>query len=95
MHQIFGPHADPVSCLAWSPDDSILLTASEAVIKMWSMQSLEAIATLSKHEYPIGALAWLPNGVEFVSGGMDLKVYFWVGFRLARRGQTSNDELPC
>ncbi|GAA5910271.1 uncharacterized protein JCM6883_001136 [Sporobolomyces salmoneus] len=77
VHKVFGPHSDPVSCLAWSPDDSILLTASESVIKMWSMQSLEAIATLSKHDYPIGALAWLPNGLEFVSGGMDLKVYFW------------------
>ncbi|GAA5987610.1 hypothetical protein JCM5350_001895 [Sporobolomyces pararoseus] len=77
IHKVLGPHSDPVSCLAWSPDDSILLTAAESVIKMWSMQSLEAIATLSKHSYPIGALAWLPNGLEFVSGGMDLKVFFW------------------
>lgn len=77
VHKVLGPHSDPVSCLAWSPDDSILLTAAEAVIKMWSMQSLEAIATLSQHSYPIGALTWLPNGLEFVSGGMDLKVFFW------------------
>ncbi|GAA5877585.1 hypothetical protein JCM16303_003387 [Sporobolomyces ruberrimus] len=77
VHKVLGPHADPVSCLAWSPDDSILLTAAESVIKMWSMQTFEAIATLSRHDYPIGALAWLRNGLEFVSGGMDLKVYFW------------------
>ncbi|GAA5932775.1 uncharacterized protein JCM15063_002199 [Sporobolomyces koalae] len=77
VHKVLGPHQDPVSCLAWSPDDSILLTAAETIIKMWSMQSLECIATLARHDYPIGALAWLPNGLEFVSGGMDLKVYFW------------------
>lgn len=58
---------------------------------MWSMQSLECIATLSRHDYPIGALAWLPNGLEFVSGGMDLKVYFWVRKRLSSQVCISTD----
>lgn len=93
VHKILGPHPDPVSCLAWSPDDSILLTAAEMVIKMWSMQSLECIATLSRHDYPIGALAWLPNGLEFVSGGMDLKVYFWVRLALSSQVCLSTDFL--
>ncbi|GAA5867882.1 hypothetical protein JCM1840_003474 [Sporobolomyces johnsonii] len=73
----FREHADPVSCVAWSPDDSILLTAAETVIKMWNTETGVCIATLSRHEYPIGALVWLPDGQGFVSGGMDLKVYFW------------------
>ncbi|GAA5934008.1 hypothetical protein JCM1841_002048 [Sporobolomyces salmonicolor] len=74
---IFREHTDAVSCVAWSPDDSILLTAAETVIKMWNTETGVCIATLSRHEYPIGALAWLPDGQGFVSGGMDLKVYFW------------------
>jgi len=38
LDKVFREHADPVSCLAWSPDDSILLTAAEAVIKMWNTE---------------------------------------------------------
>ncbi|BGP45859.1 hypothetical protein JCM10450v2_001694 [Rhodotorula kratochvilovae] len=77
LDKVFREHADPVSCLAWSPDDSILLTAAEAVIKMWNTETGSCIATLARHEYAIGALAWLPDGRGFVSGGMDSKLYFW------------------
>ncbi|GAA6062457.1 hypothetical protein JCM10212_005360 [Sporobolomyces blumeae] len=73
----YREHSDPISCLAWSPDDSVLLTAAETVIKMWSLDQGRCIATLARHDYPIGALAWLTDGQGFVSGGMDLKVYFW------------------
>ncbi|KPV75622.1 uncharacterized protein RHOBADRAFT_13767 [Rhodotorula graminis WP1] len=77
LDKVFRNHADPVSCLAWSPDDSILLTAAEAVIKMWNTETGSCIATLVRHEYAIGALAWLPDGRGFVSGGMDSKLFFW------------------
>ncbi|KWU44917.1 WD40 repeat-like protein [Rhodotorula sp. JG-1b] len=75
--KIFREHADPVSCIAWSPDDSILLTAAEAIIKMWNTETGVCIATLARHDYAIGALAWLPDGRGFVSGGMDSKICFW------------------
>ncbi|GAA5843715.1 hypothetical protein JCM9279_000115 [Rhodotorula babjevae] len=77
LDKVFRDHADPVSCLAWSPDDSVLLTAAEAVIKMWNTETGSCIATLARHEYAIGALAWLPDGRGFVSGGMDSKLFFW------------------
>lgn len=38
LEKILREHADPVSCIAWSPDDSILLTAAEAIIKMWNTE---------------------------------------------------------
>lgn len=34
--KLFSEHADPIACLAWSPDDTILLTAAESTIKMWN-----------------------------------------------------------
>ncbi|GAA5986718.1 hypothetical protein JCM11641_007751 [Rhodosporidiobolus odoratus] len=77
VDKVLREHVDPVSCLAWSPDDSVLLTAAENVIKMWNTASGNCIATHSRHEYPVGALAWLPNGQGFVSGGMDNKIFFW------------------
>ncbi|GAA5894761.1 hypothetical protein JCM6882_006674 [Rhodosporidiobolus microsporus] len=75
--RVFREHVEAVSCLAWSPDDSILLTAAETIIKMWNTETGTCIATLARHEYPIGAVAWLPDGQGFVSGGMDNKIFFW------------------
>ncbi|GAA5822786.1 hypothetical protein JCM11251_004380 [Rhodosporidiobolus azoricus] len=77
LEKVFREHVEAISCLAWSPDDSILLTAAETIIKMWNTETGTCIATLSRHEYPIGAVAWLPDGQGFVSGGMDNKIYFW------------------
>ncbi|KAK4058921.1 hypothetical protein OIO90_000367 [Microbotryomycetes sp. JL221] len=77
VDKILREHTDPISCLTWSPDDSILLTAAEMQIKMWNAETGTCIATLTEHEYQIGALSWLPNGQGFVSGGMDSKVFFW------------------
>ncbi|KAM0792248.1 hypothetical protein ACM66B_004942 [Microbotryomycetes sp. NB124-2] len=77
VDKVLTEHADHISCLSWSPDDSILLTAAEALIKMWNTETGACIATLSEHKYQIGALSWLPNGQGFVSGGMDSRVFFW------------------
>lgn len=41
LEKIFREHADPVSCIAWSPDDSILLSAAETIIKMWNTEVSE------------------------------------------------------
>lgn len=38
VDNVFLEHTDSIACLAWSPDDSILLTAAESSIKMWSME---------------------------------------------------------
>ncbi|BGP53794.1 hypothetical protein JCM8202v2_001366 [Rhodotorula sphaerocarpa] len=77
LEKIFREHADPVTCIAWSPDDSILLSAAETIIKMWNTSTGVCIATLARHDYAIGALAWLPDGRGFVSGAMDSKICFW------------------
>lgn len=36
IHETYAEHDDPISCLAWSPDDSILLTAAECALKMFN-----------------------------------------------------------
>lgn len=48
------------------------------------------IATLARHDYAIGALAWLPDGRGFVSGGMDSKICFWVCFALYRKALSAH-----
>lgn len=38
-HLILRDHQYPVGCLAWSLDDSVLLTSSENSIKMWNVKA--------------------------------------------------------
>ena len=33
---------------------------------------------LDQHEDVVTALAWLPNGSGFISGGLDRKIMLWV-----------------
>ncbi|KAI5075350.1 hypothetical protein GOP47_0009924 [Adiantum capillus-veneris] len=70
-------HAKPVSFIAWSPDDSLILTCgNEEVIKLWDVASGEC-----KHIYDKGssftACAWFPDGKRFISSGCDKCIYNW------------------
>ncbi|KAG0143927.1 hypothetical protein CROQUDRAFT_672674 [Cronartium quercuum f. sp. fusiforme G11] len=77
VHLVLDGHPAGISCIAWSPDDSVLLTGSDCTIKMWNTRTGDCIATMVKHEYDVSALSWLPDGHGFVSGGMDSDVLFW------------------
>ncbi|KAI8451671.1 WD40-repeat-containing domain protein [Phakopsora pachyrhizi] len=74
---ILDSHPESIGCIAWSPDDSVLLTGSECTITMWNTKTGFCIATMVKHQYDVSALSWLPDGKGFVSGGMDSDVLFW------------------
>ncbi|KAJ3559320.1 hypothetical protein NP233_g11293 [Leucocoprinus birnbaumii] len=76
-HLILGDHQYPVGCLAWSLDDSILLTSSEQHIKLWNAQTGVCIETLTEHSETVTALAWLPDGSGFISGALDGRVIHW------------------
>jgi WD40 repeat protein len=43
----FSEHAYPINCLAWSTDDTILLTGAEQQIKMWDMKVSYALRTIT------------------------------------------------
>ncbi|KXN92272.1 WD repeat-containing protein 26 [Leucoagaricus sp. SymC.cos] len=72
-HLILRDHQYPVGCLAWSLDDSILLTSAEQHIKLWNAQTGVCIETLTEHSDTVTALAWLPDGSGFISGALDDK----------------------
>ncbi|KAF9532157.1 WD40 repeat-like protein [Crepidotus variabilis] len=74
---VLRDHQDPVGCLAWSLDDKVLLTSSEQVIKMWNASTGACIRTLEDHTETVTALAWLPDGSGFISGGLDRKITIW------------------
>ncbi|KAH9848901.1 WD40 repeat-like protein [Lenzites betulinus] len=70
-------HEYPVGCVSWSLDDAILLTASENRITLWNAKSGAKIRTLEQHTDVVTALAWLPDGSGFISGGLDRKIILW------------------
>ncbi|RPD66631.1 WD40 repeat-like protein [Lentinus tigrinus ALCF2SS1-7] len=74
---ILRDHPFPVGCVSWSLDDSILLTASENFIRLWNTRTGLCTKVLSDHTDVVTALAWLPDGSGFISGGLDRKICLW------------------
>lgn len=74
---ILRDHPFQVGCIAWSLDDSILLSASEQLIKMWNTKTGLCIRTLEAHTETVSALAWVPDGSGFISGSQDRKIILW------------------
>ncbi|KAF5330927.1 hypothetical protein D9619_005384 [Psilocybe cf. subviscida] len=78
-HFVLRDHTYAVGCLAWSPDDSVLLTASEGQIKMWNTKTGVCTRTVEEHQDTITAICWLPDGTGFVTGALDRKIIIWNG----------------
>ncbi|KZV65911.1 WD40 repeat-like protein [Peniophora sp. CONT] len=71
-------HPYAVNYVAWSPDDEVLLTSSEQIIKMWNAKTGILIRTLdSPHTETVSALAWVSDGSGFVSGAQDRRIVLW------------------
>ncbi|KAF8891225.1 WD40 repeat-like protein [Infundibulicybe gibba] len=77
QYVILRNHPYPVGCLAWSLDDSVLLTSAEHHIKMWNAKTGVCMRDLEDHSEPVTALAWLPDGSGFISGGLDRRIILW------------------
>ncbi|KAG6830752.1 hypothetical protein H0H92_014833 [Tricholoma furcatifolium] len=77
IHKILKEHQNPVGCLSWSKDDSILLTSSEHQIKIWNVMTGVCTRTLDMHKETVTALVWLPDGSGFISGGLDRNIIHW------------------
>jgi WD40 repeat protein len=77
LHLDLRGHPFSVGCLAWSPDDTILLSSSEVYIKMWNTETGICIRTIEAHMETVSALAWVPDGSGFISGSQDRKINLW------------------
>jgi WD40 repeat protein len=94
-HFVLRDHPYPVGCLAWSKDDSVLLTSSDNYIKLWNtkvtvttefvclishltLKTGVCINTVNEHTDMVTALSWLPDGLGFISGGLDCRIIHWV-----------------
>lgn len=78
MKHRLSAHQKPVSFVAWSPDDKLLLTCGiEEVVKLWNVETGECKLTYDKANSGFTSCGWFPDGERFISGGVDKCIYIW------------------
>ena len=71
-------HTGAISALAFSPDGTMLATAStDYSIRLWDFAKRQRLATLQGHLSEVWALAFSPDGQSLVSGAKDGSVKLW------------------
>ncbi|EFJ15990.1 hypothetical protein SELMODRAFT_268628 [Selaginella moellendorffii] len=76
-HTLAGHHKS-VSFVAWSPDDSMILTCgTEEAVKLWDTATGECKHTFQKASHGFTSCAWFPDGKTFVTGAADKCMYRW------------------
>ncbi len=76
---LFLDHEDCVSCVAISPDNSLLACGSgdNSKIKIWDLQSGDLKLTLSGHTDGVNSVTFSKDGQKLISGGDDELIHFW------------------
>ncbi|KAF2753983.1 WD40 repeat-like protein [Pseudovirgaria hyperparasitica] len=69
-------HEGGVCYLAWSPDDTKLITCtqeqgSDTTARMWDVGTQMVLLEMTDFTYPVMSAAWAPNGESFVTGSQD------------------------
>lgn len=67
-------HEAGVSYIAWSPDDSKIITCTGApdnMARVWDMRDGKVIQSIHPFTQPVSSAAWAPNGKTFVLASHD------------------------
>lgn len=76
--EITPSHSDSVYGLEFSPDDTLLATASaDKFVKIFRCESGELVKTLNGHSSYVLSVAWRQNGRMLASGGADKVIKLW------------------
>lgn len=71
-------HEESVSFLAWSPDDSMLLSCGrDKKTKLWDTKSGALLKSVSRHLEEVTSCAWLPSGNKFLTSSPDKNLFLW------------------
>ncbi len=64
-------HQQPVAFLSWSPDDKLLLTCSDDILRLYDVASGQLLHQFRQHAATVTSCAWLPGSKRFLSGSVD------------------------
>ena len=74
--QILGGHSGHVRAVKWSPDGTLILTASSKTARVWDATTGTNTLTLN-HDRAITAVAWSPDGRHILTGSDDGTARIW------------------
>ncbi|GAB4830130.1 hypothetical protein Ancab_019772 [Ancistrocladus abbreviatus] len=80
MKHTLSSHQKPVSFVAWSPDDTMLLTCGNVeVVKLWDFETGTCKRTFGDHGFTISSCAWFPDSKRLVCRSSDPEkgIYMW------------------
>ncbi|KAK3007559.1 hypothetical protein RJ639_014405 [Escallonia herrerae] len=80
LKHILRSHQNPVSFVAWSPDDTMLLTCGNGeVLKLWDVETGTCKHTFGDHGFIVSSCAWFPDSKRLVCGSSDPEkgIYMW------------------
>jgi WD40 repeat protein len=76
---VLNGHSKPITSLAWSPQDNLLISADEAgVIILWSFEGeAHPLRVFTGHSEAVRSLAWSLDGLRFASSSDDGTIRVW------------------
>lgn len=80
LRHMLCSHKSPVSFVAWSPDDTMLLTCGNVeVLKLWDVETGTCKHTFGNDGFIVSSCAWFPDSKRLVCGSSDPKkgIYMW------------------
>lgn len=80
LRHMLQSHQNPVSFVAWSPDDTMLLTCGNGeVLKLWDVETGTCKHTFGDHGFIVSSCAWFPDSKRIVCGSSDPEkgIYMW------------------
>ncbi|XP_051120454.1 WD repeat-containing protein WDS homolog [Andrographis paniculata] len=80
LEHMLRSHKNPVSFVAWSPDDTMLLTCGNIeVLKLWDVETGTCKRTFGDEGFIVSSCAWFPDSKRLVCGSSDPKkgIYMW------------------
>ncbi|XP_038717534.1 WD repeat-containing protein WDS homolog [Tripterygium wilfordii] len=80
MKHALRSHQNPVSFVAWSPDDTKLLTCGNVeVLKLWDVETGTCKHTFGDHGFIVTSCAWFPDSKRLVCGSSEPEkgIYMW------------------
>ena len=74
--QILGGHSGHVRAVKWSPDGTLILTASSKTARVWDATTGTNTLTLT-HNTWVRTVAWSPDGRHILTGSQDGTARIW------------------